>query len=174
MRGPTSRRSTLLVPFALALLVLARPATPAPPDASKPDVKAALLAPRAAAPGSKTTVVVELTLGRGWHVNSHTPSESFLIPTNVTLASGTGRLSSVRYPKHVEKRFAFWEKPLAVYEGTVRFEADLEVPSGAAGKVAISGQLSYQACNDQQCFAPAKIPLEASVGLAPPSKAPSR
>ena len=166
-------RRTAPALLSLLFLVTARPVFTAPPDASKPDVRAALLAPATAASGSKVAVVVELTLGRGWHVNSHTPSESFLIPTEVTLTPGAGRLSPIRYPKQVEKRFGFWEKPLAVYEGSVRFEADLELPADKAGKVSIAGQLSYQACNDQQCFAPAKIPLEASVGVAPPTKAPT-
>jgi hypothetical protein len=37
------------------------------------------------------------------------------------------------------------------------------VPVGASGNVSLAGTLSYPACNDQQCFAPAKIPLEASL-----------
>ncbi len=136
--------------------------------ADGPDVRAKVTAPASLAAGAKATVVVEMTMGPGWHVNSHTPSEKFLIPTNVTLAASAGTLSSVRYPKDVEKRFAFSEAPLRVYEGTVRFEADLALPANAAGKVVLSGAVSYQACNDQQCFAPAKIPLEASVAVSKP------
>jgi len=134
--------------------------------AEGPDIRGKIIASPSLAPGAKGTVVVELTLGRGWHVNSHTPSEKFLIPTNVTLAASGGRLSAVRYPKDVERRFEFSETPLRVYEGTVRFEADLGLPPDAAGKVALSGTLSYQACDDQQCFPPAKLPLEASVAVS--------
>lgn len=157
------RRSSALGLLVVITAAGAPPARPAPPSAAKPDVQATLLTPATAASGSKATIAVELKLGPGWHVNSHTPSESFLIPTSVTLSSGTARLSPVRYPKPVEKRFGFSEKPLAVYEGTVRFETELEVPAGAAGSVTITGSLSYQACNDQQCFAPATIPLKAGV-----------
>jgi Disulphide bond corrector protein DsbC len=98
-------------------------------------------------------------------VNSHTPSESYLIPTEVTLTASAGALSSVRYPKDVEKRFSFSDKPLRVYAGTVRFEADLDLPSGAGGSVSIAGSVSYQACDDKQCFTPAKIPLEAPIAV---------
>jgi thiol:disulfide interchange protein DsbD len=131
--------------------------------AQKPDVKVRLVSPTSSAAGAKTTVVVEMTLGPKWHVNSHTPAEDFLIPTDLTLKASAGKLSPIRYPKHVERKFAFSEKPLRVYEGTVRFEAYLDLPAGAKGTVSLSGTLGYQACNDEQCFMPEKVPLEAKL-----------
>lgn len=139
--------------------------------AEKPDVRARLIAPARLTSGSKTTLAVEMTIGSGWHVNSHMPSEPYLIPTNVSLTAPRGNLSAVRYPKDVSRRFEFSEKPLRVYEGTVRFEADLDVPAGAGGDLRMAGDLSYQACNERQCFAPAKIPLEATIAVG--SKVPS-
>ncbi len=136
-----------------------------PLAAEKPEVRARLIAPERLAAGSRGTIAVEMAIGDKWHVNSHTPSESYLIPTEVTLKASAGTLSSVRYPRDVEKRFSFSEKPLRVYAGTVRFEADLELPGGAAGPVSIAGSVSYQACDDKQCFAPAKIPLEATLAV---------
>jgi DsbC/DsbD-like thiol-disulfide interchange protein len=117
--------------------------------------------------GSKVQLAVDLTIGAGWHVNSHTPSEPYLIPTNVTLMASRGDLSAVRYPKDVERRFEFSDKPLRVYEGTVRFEADLDAPAGVStgDDLRVTGEISYQACNARQCFAPAKIPLEATVAV---------
>ena len=132
----------------------------------KPDVRARLVAPErlvAGAKATKATVAVELTFGPGWHANSHTPSEEFLVPTDLDLTATGGTLSPVRYPKEVERKLSFSEKPLRVYDGTVRFEADLTVPASAPGKVAIKGSLSYQACNDTQCFAPTSLPLAATV-----------
>ena len=134
--------------------------------AERPDVRAAIVSPARVAAGSRATVSVEMTLGKNWHVNSHSPSEKYLIPTDLTLTSSVGTLSPIRYPKDVEKRFAFADKPLRVYEGTVRFETDLEVPAGASDKISIAATLSYQACNDQQCFAPAKLPLKASIVIS--------
>jgi hypothetical protein len=162
---PTSKRLSMLpVPWCLfALFATASMLSPLSLIAEKPDVRAKIIAPAGLAAGSKATLAVEMTLGTNWHVNGHSPSEKYLIPTDVTLATSVGTLSPIRYPKDVEKRFSFADKPLRVYAGTVRFETDLEVPVGASGKASIAGTLSYQACNDQQCFAPAKIPLEASV-----------
>ena len=139
-----------------------------PLDAETPDVRAQIIVPSGVPAGAKATVAVELTLGSNWHVNSHTPSESFLIPTDLSLTTSAGTLSPVRYPPQVERRFSFSEKPLRVYEGTVRFETDLALPAGAAGKASIAGSLSYQACNEHQCFAPARIPLDASIVISSP------
>jgi DsbC/DsbD-like thiol-disulfide interchange protein len=135
-------------------------------SAEKPDVRATIIGPARLAAGAKATLAVEMTLGTGWHVQSHTPSEKYLIPTVVTLSASAGELSPIRYPKDVEKRFSFAEKPLRIYEGTVRFETSLQLPAGASGEVSITGTLSYQACNEQQCFAPAKIPLAASFAVS--------
>ena len=133
--------------------------------AQKPDVKVRLVPPASAVAGGKTTVIVEMTLGPKWHVNSHTPAEDFLIPTDLTLKASAGKLSPIRYPKHVEKKFAFSDKPLRVYEGTVRFETDLDLAAGANGTVSLSGTLGYQACNEEQCFMPEKVPLEAKLAV---------
>lgn len=156
MRGPMNKR------YVLSLLLLAITGLEAAAAASGPDVRAKLVAPGAVPAGAKTTVVIEMTIGPGWHVNSHTPSEPYLIPTAATLTASAGTLSPIRYAKDEEKRFAFSDKPLRVYTGTVRFETDLELPAGGGGDVSVEGNLSYQACNDQQCFPPAKIPLKAA------------
>jgi DsbC/DsbD-like thiol-disulfide interchange protein len=139
--------------------------------AGRPDVRGTLAVPAQVAPGAKASVVVEMTIAPGWHVNSHTPSDQFLIPTEVTLEASAGSLSGFRYPRDVSKRFSFSDKPLKVYEGTVRFEADLDLPATAAGEVLVHGNLSYQACNDLQCFPPAKIPLEARAAVSGGAKA---
>lgn len=138
----------------------------------KPEVRARLVAPERLAAGAKATLVVELTFGPGWHANSHTASEEFLVPTDLDLTAAGGSLSPVRYPKEVERKLSFSEKPLRVCDSTVRFEADLTVPASAPGKVEIKGSLSYQACNDTQCFAPTSLPLAATVTVvaAGPSK----
>ena len=153
-----------------ALIVLTIAAGAVPLSAEKPDVRARLIAPPGGQAGARVTLVVELTLGPHWHVNSHTPAETFLIPTELSLTMSAGTVSAVRYPAQVERRFAFSEKPLRVYEGTVRFEADLEMPANGAESATVAGSLSYQACNEQQCFAPAKMPLDAVVVVIRPPK----
>ena len=153
-------------PFGAPRLLAAAPLLFAVPlFAEAPDVRARLIAPASASAGGRATLVVEMTLGPNWHVNGHVPAEKFLIPTVVKLTPTAGTAGEVRYPEPVEKRFPFSDKPMLVYEGTVRFESDLSIPSDASGKVAVAGSVAFQACNDRQCFPPAKIPLESSISI---------
>jgi DsbC/DsbD-like thiol-disulfide interchange protein len=147
----------------LGVAVVGAAATPA----SGPQVQARLIAPPSAVAGGKVRVVVEMTLGPGWHVNSHRPAQSFLIPTTAALTASNGTFTEVRYPEPVTKKFEFADEALAVYEGTVRFEAELALPATAAGKVDLGGALSYQPCNETQCYPPAKATLGAAVAVAP-------
>jgi hypothetical protein len=158
--SPSPRRAPLVAFAAFAALGIGPSLL-----AQKPDVKARILPPASAAAGAKTTVVVELVLGPKWHVNSHTPAEDFLIPTELSLKASDGKLSPIRYPRHVDRKFAFSDKSLRVYEGTVRFEVDLDLPPGSKGPVSLSGTLGYQACNEEQCFMPEKVPLEAKLAV---------
>jgi thiol:disulfide interchange protein DsbD len=148
-----------------ALASLSGQAAPPALQAQKPDVKVRVASPTSAAPGAKTTVIVEMTLGPKWHANSNKPAEDFLIPTELVLKASAGKLSPIRYPKHVERKFAFSDKPLRVYEGTVRFEADLELPADAKGTVSLTGTLGYQACNEEQCFMPEQISVESKLAI---------
>ena len=156
--GPTVGASLFVAVIGLA----------GPGPAPVPQVRGRLLAPVALAAGGKGTVALEMTLGSGWHVNSHRPLQSFLIPTTATLATSSGTLSEIRYPEPVTKRFAFADEPLAVYQGTVRFESELALAATATGKVTLGGVLAYQPCNDSQCFPPTKTILNATVDVAGP------
>jgi len=141
----------------------------APLRAETPDVRARLIAPENAVPGSSVPVAFEMTVGPGWHVNSHTPAEKFLIPTNIDVSATAGKFSPVRYPPHVERRFEFADGVLRVYEGTVRFETELALPADAGGQVTLAGTVRFQACNERQCFPPSKIPVEAKLTATPAS-----
>ena len=154
------RKTTRSAPW--TLLASALTLLSAPLLAEKPDVTAKIVDGRLA-PGAKGPVVVEMRLGPKWHVNVHTPLEEFLVPTVVTVKTSSGQLLLVKYPKGELKRFAFSDKPLSVYAGTVRFEVELPGPPGTGRPVALSGEVSYQACNDEQCFPPARIPLSTTI-----------
>ncbi|HEU5248930.1 MAG TPA: cytochrome c biogenesis protein CcdA [Thermoanaerobaculia bacterium] len=98
------------------------------------------------------------TLTPGWHVNSHKPSEDYLIATEVKPDPAKGvRFEEARYPDGVLKKFAFSETPLSVYEGVFT----IEVPFRFDGAVpALSGRIEYQACNDKSCLAPTSVSFE--------------
>jgi thiol:disulfide interchange protein DsbD len=116
------------------------------------------------APGASGALVVTVAVDAGWHVNSNTPLEDYLIPTVVRLELPAGWSADAPvYPAHREARFAFSEQPVAVYDG--RFEITTTVRRGvAAADAPVRGVLEAQACNDRVCLAPAEVAF--SVGGA--------
>jgi thiol:disulfide interchange protein DsbD len=104
----------------------------------------------------------------GWHVNSHTPKEDYLIPTSVAVAPAPGlKVEAPAYPKHVERKFSFSEQPVAVYEGKAVVTLAGTVDAAAApGPRTLVATVSYQACNDTQCMPPAKAEARATIDVA--------
>jgi thiol:disulfide interchange protein DsbD len=97
------------------------------------------------------------TIASGWHVNSHRPSEDYLIATEAHLEPLPGvTFGAPVYPEGVQKKFGFSESALSVYESSFAIDVpvkwDLSSPPAA-----ISGRVEYQACNDKSCLAPASV-----------------
>jgi thiol:disulfide interchange protein DsbD len=109
--------------------------------------------------GKPFRLAVVADIKTGWHVNSHTPKEDFLIPTVVKVRPVAGlKLSAVTYPAQLERKFAFSEQKLVVYEGRTIFVVPGTVDAAAApGPRTITALLSYQPCNDNQCLPPAEL-----------------
>ncbi len=138
----------------LGLAFAAALSAAAPDPATLLKVDAALAA-APSAPGTGT-LTIRATLASAWHVNSHTPTEEYLIPTAVTFAETAGvRFSEPKYPEGKMEKFSFSETALSVYA----HEFVIEVPVAWTGAAAptISGSVDYQACNDTQCLAPASV-----------------
>ncbi|HEY7573653.1 MAG TPA: cytochrome c biogenesis protein CcdA, partial [Thermoanaerobaculia bacterium] len=135
---------------ALPLLLLA--ALPAAGQAP-PSAKLTATARLEPAGEGRGALLVDARIASGWHVNSHTPSEEFLIPTAVSPDAAEGvSFGEPEYPPGKMATFSFSKKPLSVYEGafTVR------VPVSWSGATpALAGAVEFQACNDTQCLPPA-------------------
>jgi thiol:disulfide interchange protein DsbD len=160
MTARSGRGTSRLAATAVGLLLLcgaltAEPA-PAPAQLVKTDARTS--------PGSggTATLIVNATIASGWHVNSHKPSEDYLIATSVKLdPSPAVRFGEPKYPQGKVKKFAFAEKPLSVYEGSFSVEVPYTVTGTAPPELA--GSVEFQACSDTQCLAPASIPFRARV-----------
>jgi hypothetical protein len=101
----------------------------------------------------------------GYHVNSNTPADEFLIPLRFTWTEDTVKVQDVLYPKPQMQKFPFSEKAMSVYEGDVKTQVKFKVPPTATrGLTQLTGKLRYQACNDRMCLPPrtleVKVPLE--------------
>ena len=115
----------------------------------------------------KVAVVVDIA--SGFHMNSHKPSEEYLVATTLTpkLPAGFELIDTI-YPKGQLEKFSFSpNQPLDAYTGSVTFLLRLSAKTGAAlGPTEIPMILRYQACNDSTCLPPVKFPLSAKFELA--------
>lgn len=108
--------------------------------------------------------VVELRfrIQDGFHINSHTPHEKNLIPTQLMVVEGdTVNVSNVDFPPGTDTSFAFApNEKVSVYTGAITLRAHLTV---APGGHLLQGALRYQACDANACFPPRKIPVAISL-----------
>ncbi len=119
-----------------------------------------------AKPGSAFTVKLTATLNEGFHMNSHTPAETYLIPLTLKWAPGTVEAADVEYPKPEMLKLPFEAKPLSVITGKSNFITKFKVPvSAQPGPVTVLGKLRYQACNDKACFAPKTVEVKLPVTI---------
>jgi hypothetical protein len=109
--------------------------------------------------GEAVETKIAATIDPGFHVNSNTPSDEYLIPLKLTWKS-TGALEAgaVTYPKPSMEKYAFLDKPLSVFTGKFDIVAHFKIAANApVGPGAAAGTLKYQACNDKMCFQPKTI-----------------
>ena len=118
--------------------------------------------------GSAFQIAVVAKISPGFHINAHVPSEDYLIPTKITANLSPGVfLVETTYPSGVMRAFRFSKTPLRVYEGSFTVRMKLRV-NGAAplGPQKIPLTLGYQACNQDACLPPTKIPVTADLEIA--------
>ena len=110
---------------------------------------------------------LQATLLPGWHVNSHKPSEDYLIATVARLEPIAGvTFGEAHYPAGIQKKFGFSEAPLSVYEKTFAIEVPI-LWDASRPPAAISGKLEYQACDSKICFIPTSVPVRWQLQVLP-------
>ena len=120
------------------------------------------------AKGQSTRLAIVIRLKPRWHINSFTPKEEFLIPTELRLSAPEGiSFGKFEYPEAQKKEFEFSDTPLWVYEGEVIVYTTITVPPDYTDKtVTIEGKIFYQACDDHTCLAPTEKPFRATFPVA--------
>ena len=170
--------STLCVMFLIAsgasFRALGKPAISRQDSTALPS-PAAVVKPQAfvslepVARGKEFQVAVVVEIAQGFHMNSHKPSEAYLIPTTLTaqLPTGLQPLETI-YPAGRLEKFSFSpNKPLDVYTGKVTLRLRLAAAADAAlGATTVPITLRYQACNDTTCLQPVKVPVEVEFEVA--------
>ncbi|MGC1385127.1 MAG: protein-disulfide reductase DsbD domain-containing protein [Candidatus Acidiferrales bacterium] len=118
--------------------------------------------------GKAFEAAVVVDIQQGYHMNSHTPSEAYLIPTSVTATPPAGfKVVDTIYPPGKQIKFQFSDKPLDVYSGSVTVKLKLAADAGApVGAARIPVVLRYQACSETTCLPPVKVPVDVKVNVA--------
>jgi hypothetical protein len=118
--------------------------------------------------GHPFEVAIVVDILTGYHMNSHTPTEEYLIPTGVTLAPAPGfREIGTTYPDGQMLQFDFSKEKLSVYSGSVTIRVKLAAEASAAlGDMTLPFTLRFQACNMTACLPPAKVPVNVKVKIA--------
>jgi hypothetical protein len=107
-------------------------------------------------------VTLHFRIAQGLHINSHTPSDDFLIPTTFSIPDSSGvRLDAATYPTGT--MIALPIDPttkLSVYTGEFAIQARIVA---TAGNHLVEGKLHYQACDNNQCMPPKTITVAIDV-----------
>ena len=114
-------------------------------------------------PGVSTPVQFTFRVKSGFHINSNKPSTPELIPTTLGFTPPPDLvIGKVQYPPGQLTSFPFdpTEK-LSVYSGDVIVKAVI-IPQRAAptGTYTVHGEFKYQACDNNACYPPKKLPVQ--------------
>ena len=102
---------------------------------------------------------IPVSILEGYHVNSNTPSDEYLIPLKVTWTSlGALEGGQVTYPK--AEKITVGDQSLSVFTGKFDLAVSFKISANApAGPGIATGKLGYQACNNRMCFPPKSIEI---------------
>jgi Disulphide bond corrector protein DsbC len=106
--------------------------------------------------GKPSQVALHFRVAEGLHINSHTPSDEYLIPTDFSIPDGSGaKLLAATYPTGSIITLPMDPKTrLSVYTGEFIIQARI---AATPGNHLVQGKLHYQACDQSQCLPPKTI-----------------
>ncbi len=111
---------------------------------------------QAVVPGCDLRIVLKAELEESYHINSPSPADEFLIPTEIRVGETDGfSFDEPIYPPAAEKTYQFSSEKMAVYEGTVHFGLTGRTSAQVApGQYRLEVILSYQPCDQTACYPP--------------------
>jgi len=116
--------------------------------------------------GASGEVKIKAQLQPGFHTNSNTPSEDYLIPLKLTWAKEPLVAEQVVYPKPQMEKYDFSPTPLSVFSGDFEIVTRFRAPADARnGPAMMSGKLRYQACNKRECLPPRTLDVSVTVDI---------
>jgi len=114
-----------------------------------------------ATPGARVVAKLHFKIEKGYHTQSHKPSEEYFIPTVANLKSAAGiRVRKVEYPKGHDEKVDGLDKPLSVYDEEFEITVPLAISAQAKLPATLTGTLNYQACKGAVCYPLQKLEIE--------------
>jgi len=112
--------------------------------------------------GKPGTIELHFRVNDGLHINSHTPREKSLIPTQLLVEEPAGlKIDAVDFPPGTDYSPAFSPNDkLSVYTGEFVLRAHVVAQPG---EHLMQGALRYQACDANSCYPPKKAPVAVDV-----------
>jgi len=128
-----------------------------------------LAEPVAIEAGKPQEIELHFRTNKGFHINSHSPNSSELIPTTLTMQTVPGiKAGKVEYPAGTSYAFPFAPKnKLNVYTGD--FVVKVRMTAEHAGNFTLNGSVRYQACDNMQCYPPQNLSVTVPITARPPS-----
>jgi hypothetical protein len=115
---------------------------------------------------SDAGIKLSVRLRSGYHVNSSTPADEYLIPLGLTWNPSPLEVREIVYPKPRMESYSFSSKPLSVYTGDFEILTRFKVPAQApVGASVVTGRLRYQACTSSACLPPRTVEVRLPVDI---------
>ena len=112
------------------------------------------------------TVRVHIQLQPGYHANSNTPNDEYLIPMKLTWAADPLKVEETVFPKPRLEKYPFSEKPVSVFSGDFEIVTKFKVSANSASGPALgTGKLRYQACNEKMCLPPKTVEVPLTIEI---------
>lgn len=131
---------------------------------------------KAAIPGSRVSLIVEVGLPKGTHVYAPDVTGGY-IPIALTLQPPPEiELAAAAYPRPKTLYLDAIKERVPVFEGKFRIVQDVKVAGsmdlikslGDTGKaVQVTGTFKYQACDEKVCYPPTSLPVSWSLHVVP-------
>jgi hypothetical protein len=120
----------------------------------------------AGARNAEVTAGISVQLLNGYHVNSNTPNDSYLVPLRLSWNASPLRVLEITYPQPRLETLSFSTKPVSVNVGDFRIGTRFKVPATAPlGAAVLTGKLRYQACTASSCLAPRTVEVRLPVEI---------
>ena len=96
----------------------------------------------AAKRNTDVTAKIEVSIAAGYHINSNTPHEAYLIPLRLTWTPAPLEVETVSFPKPRDEKYSFSEQPISVFTGNFEIATKFKVRMILYSSKWMSGQRS--------------------------------